>query len=209
MTSRGSTAVLNVEEAMESTFTRSSPRRLATVAAVIGLVAAACGGTSPSATSRSSGPSTPPVVASASPAPVTAIIPDGRYAGTVQQVSNIVGRLQKDTSLTESERAAILDDVLEIRGATTYQTTLDARVKNSFDLITTIDGKAEPVEHWTYVPVDDHRFVVDTDCCGVQVYEVAREGGSIRLTAKSPASSNVERFVRGVVFEAVPFTRAP
>jgi hypothetical protein len=206
--SRGSIAVHHWRESMDRTRARASTQRLAVIAGVIGLLASACGSAAPNATSRSATPSNPPIAGSASSAPVATAIPIGRYVGATQQVADIVRRLQMDTSLSESERAAILDDVLEIRGATTYQTTIDVRDGSHFAITPHIDGKADQVEDWTFRSIDDRRFVVDTQCCGTQVYEVAREAQSFRLTAKSPASSNVERFVRSVVFETGAFARA-
>jgi len=201
---------------MEPKCTRAGARRGAILAAVIGLLAVACGSGSPSATYRSAIPSasaaaaSPAIAASASPVAVAAMIPVGRYAGPVQQVADIVRRMQLDTSLSDSDRAVILDSVLEIRNAAKYQVTLDVHDGNRFGLIMTIDGKLDSggVEQWTMLPVDDRLFVVDTDCCGMQVYGVERQAHAIRLTAKSPASSNVERFVRSVIFEAGPFTLA-
>jgi len=193
---------------MEPIRARRSAPRLVIILGVVGLVVAACGGSVPTATDRSAVPSAPAVTASATPVAVAAIIPVGRYTGPVQQVADIVGRLEKDSSLSESDRAAILD-VLEVRGARTYQVTLDVREGNRFDLIMRIDGKLDSggVAHWTMWPVDDRLFVVKTDCCGMQVYGVERQDHAVRLSAKSPASSNVERFVRSVVFETGTFAR--
>jgi len=206
--SRGSDRGPDQEDDMEPTRTRSNTRRLAILAAVVGVLAVACGSSAPTATNRSTAPSAPAVVASTNPSAAATVIPVGRYVGVTQQVADIVERLQRDSSLSETERAAILDNVLEIRGARTYQTTLDVHDGSRFDLITTIDGKDPDVEHWSMLPIDDHRFAVDTDCCGVQVYEVRRLDRGFQLFAKSPASSNVERFVRSVVFETGPFAEA-
>jgi hypothetical protein len=197
-----------LEDDMEPIRARRSASRLAITLGVVGLFVAACGSGNPTAADRSAMPGSPAVTASANP--VAAIIPVGRYTGPVQQVADIVVRLEQDSSLSDSDRAAILDDVLEIRNAATYQVTLDVRDGNRFDLIMTIDGKLDSggVEHWTMWPVDDRLFVVKTDCCGMQVYGVERQDHAVRLSAKSPASSNVERFVRSVVFETGTFARA-
>ena len=189
---------------MEHQQARPFAGRLAIIVSAIALVGAGCGSTSPTAAPIASLPSA--AAERPSTAPVAAVIPVGRYVGAVQQVSDISGRLQLDASLAESERAAILDSVLEIRGARTYQTTLDVHDGSRFDLIQTIDGKVASLEHWKSLPIDERWFAVDTDCCGVQVYEVRRLDRGFQLLAKSPASSNVERFVRSVIFETGRFT---
>ncbi len=51
------------------------------------------------------------------PAP-SQIIPDGVYLGTPQPVAGILARLADDPTLAQSERDAIIDTILGIRGGT-------------------------------------------------------------------------------------------
>jgi hypothetical protein len=145
-----------------------------------------------------------------SPAPpLIQAIPDGRYVGAVQQVADILDQLARDASLTAGERDIIIDTVLGIRGASTYQTVFEIE-GSSMTLSQSVDGQANP-ESWFLAPAGDDRIAA-TWSNGKIEFEVrgcALPGPECVYTfqAITPAPSDVEAFVRRLVFETSgPFT---
>ncbi len=191
---------------MERNRARPPSQRLAFTLGIVALLAAACGSRTPSSPPRAAAISAPASLTAPSPTTTTAAIPDGHYVGTVQQVADIRRQLDRESALTDVEKETIVNSVLGIRGATTIQTMIDVRAGRQFLAVMAIDGVSPPSDPWALKPVDDHTIVLDSNCCGLQVFDVEWTGRQFRLRAMSPASSPVEQFVRGVTFETGSFT---
>ena len=57
--------------------------------------------------------------------------------------------------------------------------------------------------------IDPFTFELSIPCCGTRRYGVEWNGDSFSLTARSPATGNVELFVRRILFESQPFSPVP
>jgi hypothetical protein len=192
-----------------------SGRRIGRRSAILGAAAilvVGCGSSSPTSTAAAPRPS---ATATPQPSPPTTptasaeiAIPEGRYVSAPQLVADILGRLDRETALSASEKQAITDQILGIRGARSFKTAFEVDASNHVVVFTTVDERSPSAERdWTITAVDRDTVVLDPPCCVAEVYGVRRIGGSFTLEARSPASSNVEAFVRRVVFETEPFRR--
>ncbi|HEX5823549.1 MAG TPA: hypothetical protein VFY18_03725 [Candidatus Limnocylindrales bacterium] len=189
-------------------------RWLQRFAGPVGLVAvlvAACGtSTAPSAASSAAVAPVPSTATASMAAATASAIPDGRYASAKRQVADILARLEKDTTLSTSEKKAVIDEIFDIRGAKNYRIFVDVRSGNQFILSQQVDDQQPSQEvPWTLTPVDARTIILRIPCCGATVYEVKWADKSFTMTALSPASSTVETFVRPIIFEDGPFTREP
>ena len=175
-----------------------------TLVGVAALVAAC--GSAPAASSPPAAPSASPPTATTTSSPSSApaaAIPDGRYAGPELRVSDIVAKLDKST-LTDPEKTAVIDDILRIRDATTFQTVIEV-AGTRFTLGQRVDaGRVETEPAWPLTPVDATTINLAPPCCGVQAWEIRPGNGGFTMTALGPASGSVEAFVRGVIFESGP-----
>ena len=146
---------------------------------------------------------------SSSPTGVVPPIPNGTYKTSIP-VADILTRLDATTTLTASDKADIIDQILGIRGATTLHVEVSV-ADATFTLGYAVDTKPVTAEDsWKLYVLDASTIAVDigTDSSGIQAYRVTRTGDTFRLTASSPADP-AESFVRSVLFETAPFAPAP
>lgn len=187
----------------------SAPLRLAATAAIGVLVVAGAlmyfGGTNRSNVGGAPGPTAPATSSpGASPGAVHAI-PAGVYATEPMDVADILVQLDADQSLSEAQKQSIVRDVLVIDGRTTLASHMFVR-DDEFDMRLSRDGGTpEQDTTFTVTWLDDQSFQMETPCCGRTTYGVTWEGDAFRLDARTPASSNVETFVRRILFESQPF----
>jgi hypothetical protein len=157
---------------------------------------------------RPAGPGSGPSPSAA--VPTSAIPADGIYQSEPIPVATIMQLLAADTKLSEADRTSIVDVILGLRSATTFQSAFEVRDGDQWIGGQRVD--AEPFVFgvpWPITSLDPSSIKLQTDCCGNQTYRVAQTPEGIRLTAVSPASSDVETFVRHITFELSPFTRTP
>jgi hypothetical protein len=105
---------------------------------------------------------------------------------------------------------AVLDDLLMIRGATTYQTKIEVDGA-SMTVQYSVDGSDRP-ELWVITPRGGKRIAARTTGGRVIEFDVRSSlpGAGFTLQAMSPASSEVEALVRRIVFEqSGPFVPVP
>ena len=152
--------------------------------------------------------STPSPGPSGSQAAVPAI-PPGTYATQPMAVADIQAQLDAEEFLTDEEKTMIVENVLAVDGRSTLATYMVVG-DEAFDLRLSRDG-GPPKQDTAFAVtwVDDQTFLVRSACCGEQTYGVTWEGDSFRLVARSPASGNVELFVRRILFESQPFAPVP
>jgi hypothetical protein len=135
--------------------------------------------------------------------PPAQIIPDGIYAGTALKVDAILDQLAGNPSLGAAEKEAIIDSLLGIRGATTYQTRV-AIHGSSMTVDQVVDGVSHP-ESWTIRPLDGKRIAAmwSGGTIEFEIRGCGLPGSSCGFTfqAMTPAPSAVEAFVRKLLFE--------
>jgi hypothetical protein len=152
-----------------------------------------------------------PSVGGSSPSPTAAaqLIPDGRYIGTPLEVAAIESQVEA-SGFPREAKDAILDDVLMIRDATTYQTVIQV----DGELMTVdylVDGSSHP-ETWRITPLGGMRMLARLSTGQEIEFEVRSSlpGAGFTLQAMSPAPSEVEALVRRIVFEqSGPFVPVP
>ena len=155
------------------------------------------------------GPTAPATSSPGASAGAIHAIPAGTYATEPMDVADILAQLDADQSLSEAEKQSIVTDVLVIDGRTTLTPNVLVR-DNAFELRLSRDGG--PLVQDTAFAVtwiDDQSFQVKTACCGRTTYGITWEADAFRLEARSPASGNVETFVRRILFESQPFAPVP
>jgi len=140
---------------------------------------------------------------SAAATPPRPIIPDGTYLGAEQQVADILQRLEGNPTLSAGEKATITDSILGIREATTFQVRIEIN-GDSMVVSQGVDGTFIP-EQWTITPLAEKRIAA-TWSSGMIEFEVRGcglpgSGCGFTLQALSPVPSEVEAFVRKLIFE--------
>lgn len=167
--------------------------------------------------SRGSGPGvgtqppTPAPTATSAPPPVWPLIPDGTYLGPEQPVADILAQLDADLSLSDTNRAAIADTILGIRGATTYQTKIELH-GSSMIVSSGVDGVFAP-EGWSIRSAGGDLLVASGSSSAIAFRvggcDGTRDPCSFTLRATEPATSAIESFVRRITFETGPFEPQP
>lgn len=160
----------------------------------------------PRPTSQST--SVPTVVPSPTPSPPTAgPLQIGTYFGPILQVADLVADMNADTTLTQADRDAILDDIWGIRGKTTFQISIQF-----YDGVMTereiIDDATILGSFGTYVFVDDHTLVYTETIGGdhvATVFELTIDGDSFTLHRTTGGYGAADDFVVDRIFESGPF----
>jgi hypothetical protein len=151
-------------------------------------------------------PTSPPP--SASPSPAAQAIPDGTYTTGPMSVTAIEQQLEAEETLTEAEKESIRNDILVISGTTTLESAIEV---DGTVMRGALGHDGGPLEwdsegvsdvHW----IDPFMYEVAIQCCGTQRYGVDWNGESFSLTATSPATGNVELFVRRILQESFPYS---
>jgi hypothetical protein len=157
----------------------------------------------------SQAPFAPTFAASATPAvsAAAALIPDGAYAGPVQQVADVIALMNGDRKLSDADKADMIDTLFEIRGHTTFAVTLDLHA-GQWTEWEAVDGKAQVGSRATYVFPDDHTLVIQESCCGLTTFGVTLVPGGFRLKAP-PQTKEEDKMVGTILFETGAFTRVP
>jgi len=151
-------------------------------------------------------PTSPP--SSASPSPVAQAIPDGTYTTGPMSVADIDRQLDAEESLTEAEKESIRNEILVITGTT----TLESAIEVDGTVMRGAMGHDDRPLEWDSEGVSEVRWIdpstyeLAIQCCGTQRYGVEWNGESFSLTARSPATGNVELFVRRILQESFPFS---
>jgi hypothetical protein len=159
------------------------------------------------------GPASPPPSAAAiapseAPSRLPALIPDGKYSAAPIAVADILAELEAAPDLDTAQKAAITDDILEIRDKSTLYIAFEVDGDRWIGSQSTDDDPPVLSDPWGISTVDATTIALATDCCGTQSYAVEWIG-SDAFTVKplSPAGA-VETFVRHIVFESSPFEAA-
>jgi hypothetical protein len=177
---------------------------IAVVAVAVALVALGVG---PNVGDRSTHlPQTAAPSTGVSSTPAEPAIAAGTYSTDVP-VAEILQELDAQDGLSAAERAAIIDDILAIRGATTLHIQVVLTDK-TFNFLQGVDDQALhnsiPIP-WTVTAFEGRDLTLDTgrtDSFRTQHYEVdGSRAMGYQFHPVSPAASEVETFVRHVLFE--------
>jgi hypothetical protein len=181
--------------------------------AILVVAVAACNGAAP--VNSSSPAATATMVATTSPANASPavsaavmLIPDGTYAGPVQQVADVIALINADTKLSDADRANLIDKALEIRGHTTFAVTLDFRAAQWTES-QTVDGHSSVGGRATYAFPDDHTVLIEESCCGLTTFGVTPAEGGFSLRVLPPPAAEVDKVVNHILFESGTFSRVP
>jgi hypothetical protein len=127
--------------------------------------------------------------------------------GPELDVADVKAKLDA-TELAPEAKDAVLDTILRIRRSTSLQAVIEV-TDAAWVGGTRVDGRQPVMEPaWPLTQVDDHTVLLRTPCCGVQVWQIQPASDGFRMKALSPASSEVEAFVRSILFESGPFMPA-
>lgn len=138
----------------------------------------------------------------------TALIPDGTYAGPVQQVADVIAHINADTKLSDADRVDLIDTALEIRGHTTFDVTLDLRA-GQWTQSQAVDGRSQVASRATYAFPDDHTVVIQESCCGLTTFGVTLAQGGFSLKVLTPLATEADKVISRILFETGTFTRMP
>jgi hypothetical protein len=179
--------------------------------AVLMIAVTACSGAAVSSNSATPTVSVtaPTLAATGTPAvsAAAALIPDGTYAGPVQQVADVIAMINDDPKLSNADKADIIDNLFEIRGQTTFAVTLDLHA-GQWTQSQVVDGNSVVGSRATYAFPDDHTIVLQESCCGLTTFEVTLVPGGFRLKAP-PQTKEEDKMVGAILFETGAFTRVP
>jgi hypothetical protein len=126
-------------------------------------------------------------------------------------VDDILAKLDAST-LNDGEKMSVIDTIFVIRGATTLNLRLTVTAEEFTLQQGTDGGTLEANQPWHITRNDGRTLAFDHIPSGASTaeYHVIRgtDGRSFTLKALSPASSEVETFVREVLFNSAPYVPA-
>jgi len=176
----------------------------------LGLPLAACStaGTMPVPTATAmpsaSAPAASPVRTTS---PTANVIKEGTYRTEPIPARAIMARINADTKLTASQRAAAIQGFSG--NETIFQIVLHG---GQLTQATAVDGGAFVVgTKGGYAVPDDHTLVFQEACCGVTTFDMAvGPAGTFSLKIRTyPAQDEEDALVAQIIYESAPFTLAP
>jgi hypothetical protein len=191
----------------------ASPMSMPILVVAVAVAVAACTG-GPAVSSSSPTP-TATILATTSPASASPagsaeapLIPDGTYAGPVQQVADLIAMINADTKLSQAQKTEVTNTFFELPGHTTFAVTLDLHA-GSWTESQAVDGHSVVGSRANYAFPDDHTVVLQESCCGLTTFGVTRTQGGFSLKVLAPPAAEEDKVVSRVLFESGTFSRVP
>jgi len=165
------------------------------------------GGLAPSASppasvsAPTSAPTSTPTPAMAGPLEI------GTYVGPTLQVTDIIAMANVDRTLSAADRTQIVDELLAIRGKSTWSASIELRAGQLTER-QTVDGKTETGSFGGYSFPDERTLVYTEAINGTSVvtrFELTVDGDSFTLHRVTPAHGAADEFVTKIIFESGPF----
>ena len=131
----------------------------------------------------------------------------GTYYGPTLQVADIVTMVDADPSLNASQRTKIIDELLAIRGKSTWSVSIELR-DGIWTERQTVDGASQIGSVGAYAFPDDRTVEITDALDGVSItrFELTIDGNSFTLRRPAPSVDAEEEFVLSLLFESGPFT---
>ena len=161
-------------------------------------------GTKPIATSPAPSSGIPAPSESASN---SALIPDGLYATDPVAVADIVASIDADAALTAAQRTDLINNVIAIKGASTYSASIELR-SGRFTQRQTVDGRVDVGSGGTYSFMGGNTLILREACC-VNGFLVTPRPNGFSLKSLSASANEEDSFVVRFLFESRPFNRMP